>query len=1136
MTLSAQPPPAERKLRRTRFLDTLSIALLVAWAGWLAYESLAFGPQSYSRKHDTSEQSTPYYLALSDLSQRGLLGFWHPNAAGGVDALANIKTEQPIVESLFRYLPHWSNSGVLLLLQSMVAGLGMFALLRSTANVAHAAAVVGGAAFAFSYNATVELSGFATWHGLFLPGLPIWHLVLRWGARRTPLAGALAAAAAGAVLALGSLAALGGLAVPMVAVSLWVLEPVLTRRHLVLFGVFSGSYLIVEGPTLASLAVLAADSHRSLWPDLQSTIPDQLTYRAGYREAALVLLKENAVLLSCVFIVWLLDEFRSRSLTAVLVACTVLWLEVALYVDIRDRVRWLVPALGTFQFDRFGYYFFPYFAAAGAGLALHRLGEVAGATAPALRFLRPVVTVLAAAAIGWGVLDRSISMNEAREASRQRGDHYSAFFERPELAALKAATTQSAPFRVATFADNNSLSMSNGLAWRYGFESADAYVNLYPLAYHEFWATVIAPTLARRQDLRDYFYQWGNRIYLFSPYAQLATRPVFETKERTFDQVGNLDLLALANVKFILSAEELKDPRLRLWPGSAARPPIVGASASASPLAELRIYENTAWLPRAFVSSTWRVLPAPADVRAAMTTAGVEQLRTTAYLDADSAVGLAPPSSNDPGSASASFVRYEADSIELAVEAGRPSILVVTNSHSRYWTATVNGAPQKVLLVDATFQGVAVPAGASRVVLQYVPPWRVSGYALALGAGVWAILGMLLLRLPVFVIGLPVFVIGRRQLALAITGGVALVLVAIAATRPAAAAAPWFDAKWDLRQAIVVRGHKLTASAADIPVLIERRPDATTFWQRVATDGRDIRFTDDQGRVLPYELERFDPEQRHMSAWVRVPVVPARGDGWIYLYYGNRDAAADERPQDVWNDGYRAVWHLDQSRTTSPLRVHDSTRYGLSGDLGATPPITTGGRVAGGLWFNGIDTKILVDGAESWEFGLSPWTLEFWIRSAELKKRNFGLFERGDPGQFSFMVHNLDFLYFERQQGTRYSVGHWPYAALPANSWTHVTVRRDGRLISVALNGEFAPASEGPADFADLQLPGPLRIGASSFGKFEGALDEIRVSVGRQRTAEWLRSSYWAQIGEFVRFDREERRDAVSASARNSVP
>ena len=99
----------------------LSALALLAWSAWLACDYLAFGRASYVRQHDTAEVNTPYYTALPLLARHDLLGYRDPLAGTGVDALANLKGDMPLVEALFRYAPHWSNSGVLLFCQTFVA-------------------------------------------------------------------------------------------------------------------------------------------------------------------------------------------------------------------------------------------------------------------------------------------------------------------------------------------------------------------------------------------------------------------------------------------------------------------------------------------------------------------------------------------------------------------------------------------------------------------------------------------------------------------------------------------------------------------------------------------------------------------------------------------------------------------------------------------------------------------------------------------------------------------------------------------------------------------------------------------------------------------------------------------------------
>jgi hypothetical protein len=182
------------------------------------------------------------------------------------------------------------------------------------------------------------------------------------------------------------------------------------------------------------------------------------------------------------------------------------------------------------------------------------------------------------------------------------------------------------------------------------------------------------------------------------------------------------------------------------------------------------------------------------------------------------------------------------------------------------------------------------------------------------------------------------------------------------------------------------------------------------------------------------------------------------------------------------------------------------------------------GRIASGVRFGGNGGTLVVPASVSWQLSTEPWTIEFWMKPAAPNKRVLGLLQRGDADLFSLMIHPNGFLYFERRNGDRSANGHYPHAILPDDEWTHIVVRRENGLIAAAFNGQFAPANEEPSSFADVAQPVPLRIGANTYGPFDGVLDELRISQGAPRASEWLRAVYYAQRGELVRFAAEERR------------
>ena len=97
------------------------------------------------------------------------------------------------------------------------------------------------------------------------------------------------------------------------------------------------------------------------------------------------------------------------------------------------------------------------------------------------------------------------------------------------------------------------------------------------------------------------------------------------------------------------------------------------------------------------------------------------------------------------------FRSYEPDEMSLDVNAGGSGLLVLSEVYYPGWRATVNGARAEIYKVDGALRGVVVPAGASHVVLEYVPLSEYLGAGLSFVTVVGVIVGWILLRRKSFV-------------------------------------------------------------------------------------------------------------------------------------------------------------------------------------------------------------------------------------------------------------------------------------------------------------------------------------------------------------------------------------------------
>lgn len=122
-------------------------------------------------------------------------------------------------------------------------------------------------------------------------------------------------------------------------------------------------------------------------------------------------------------------------------------------------------------------------------------------------------------------------------------------------------------------------------------------------------------------------------------------------------------------------------------------------------------------------------------------------------------------------------------------------------------------------------------------------------------------------------------------------------------------------------------------------------------------DGDDIIFkTSDGVTQLDHEQEDWNATTGEYFGWVRVPAVNGTVNTTIRMYYNNSDAVNSENAAGVWDDNYKAVYHMSE---TPPGTIYDST----SNDNDAT---TSGmdsadqvaGQIDGALDYDEVDDYI----------------------------------------------------------------------------------------------------------------------------------------------------------------------------------
>lgn len=662
-------------------------ASAVFWlaAAWLFFESLILGPFSYIEIHDAGDDSIPRCLTLASDRFSPRSGLWLPWMACGTDRLSQSMSLTLLSTLVFLALPGWLAYPFLLVGQFFCCAYFTYRLARDRLDAGEDGAILGGLAAGFltdgtlGYQSAFTLLPFMIWaleKASEKPGASAWGLAFILGL----LSGACSSVASSLPFCLAAGALWFAFARSLRSLRFWGL-----------FLLFCCASTLPHLQTAWALMLNAGSSHRAAWTPVGSA-PDRL---GRILESALGLGLPLAVGLAG----FAFKKGRDARLW-ILLGCVL-----ALVAGAEALEALKAHAHGSLGFLR-GY---------NAG-RLSKCATVFAAlfAARGFDFLPARRWVFFAAA---GVLfAASVKAKAARIPDWIFQGGYTANYASPVLRELGARREE--PFRVATFTH----ALHPAYANLYGLESVDGYPNLYPRAYQSFWAKVIEPMAAHAPGFRENRAEWGNRIYLFFDDAERFPEGI------PFSRFYRLNLLSLANAKYLISRVPLLDPALEPihvpppWPGSDRRARLgLRLRENFSGKTHLYVYENKSVLPRAFLAGGARFFPDERRLLEELAAAEGRKIRDAVFLDQAfrGAVGLGPFSTGK-----ASIEQYRSDGLAVRVETDGPALLVVTNNFSPYWTCSAEGAARAIMPAYGVFWALRLEAGDKKVACRYAPPYR----------------------------------------------------------------------------------------------------------------------------------------------------------------------------------------------------------------------------------------------------------------------------------------------------------------------------------------------------------------------------------------------------------------------------
>lgn len=298
--------------------------------------------------------------------------------------------------------------------------------------------------------------------------------------------------------------------------------------------------------------------------------------------------------------------------------------------------------------------------------------------------------------------------------------NYVANFETKPLKELRASDNRSI-FRVAVV---HGVTHPNMLS-AYGLESADGYSPMYPLSYKHYWAQVIAPIMEKDKFFKIYFLDWGSRFYLFT--GEPASGGKYEVVK--FREFFNLNLLSLANVKYIISQQPIIDERLALVSAGVNAMSLGNVDKGILRLQEnfagrksLFIYKNSDYLERIYAINRIKYFDSNEDLLDYAGSASISEMKSTAFV-LNKHKGKLSQYDFEHTKASAVVTGYSPSKIDFLVRSSGDVMVVLTESFNLNWKCVSKGKDLEIFDVYGTFLSVVLGQGENSVSCQYRPKW-----------------------------------------------------------------------------------------------------------------------------------------------------------------------------------------------------------------------------------------------------------------------------------------------------------------------------------------------------------------------------------------------------------------------------
>lgn len=333
--------------------------------------------------------------------------------------------------------------------------------------------------------------------------------------------------------------------------------------------------------------------------------------------------------------------------------------------------------------------------------------------------------------------------------------------------------------------------------------------------------------------------------------------------------------------------------------------------------------------------------------------------------------------------------------------------------------------------------------------------------------------------------------------------------------------AGWYDNNWSTRQKISFNnaaGVTLTNQA----ILVSLNGGLIDY-SMTQNNGQDLRFVDQDGTVLDYEIETWNGPGES-AVWVRVPQIDgASSTDFIWMYYGNAGATPAQNPAGVWQNGARAIVHMGAPPSDSSASANPVTNSGS---------VSSSGQIGNARTFDGLNDFVNVGSAAAIDnLFTGGGTISAWVYPTGWGENNYGRIASKASSTFEGITLGNGWNFqvdgssgrIQFEYGFSSQVGSWhtPSNSISLNTWQLVTVSYDSSSTannaSIYINGvlQTVTRARNPTGTPTSDAAQNLRIGnqaATTDRTFAGSIDEFRAYKAVLSAAQ-IQADYRAAVG-----------------------